>query len=575
MPILNTDIARIFNQMADILDIRGANPFRVRAYRNAARTIGNLSHSVAEMEANGDDLTSLAGIGADLAGKIHEIITTGTFSQLKELQQEIPPEVTALLDVPDLGPKRVATLYQDLGIRSLADLEDALEKGTIRQLDGFGEKLETKIRHSLQRRQADESVGRTLLARAEELTRSLVDDLGQSSEVDRIAAAGSYRRRRETVGDLDILVTGRDSRAIMDRFVAGEDVGEVIARGDTKTSVLLRNGLQVDLRLVPEECYGAALVYFTGSKAHNVAIRRIGAGQNLKINEYGVFRGDDRVAGETEAAVYQAIGLDLIPPELRENRGEIEAARRHRLPDLIRVENIRGDLQSHTDATDGKATLEEMARAARDRGYEYLAITDHSRRVTMAHGLDEKRLRRQMAAIDDLNGTFSDFRILKSIEVDILKDGSLDLPDEVLGELDLVVAAVHYHLDLPADRQTERILRALDHPYVDILAHPTGRLIGSREPAALDLERIISAAAERGCFLECNAQPERLDLNDLHCRMAREAGVKVVISTDAHTPSHLALMRFGIDQARRGWLSADDVLNTRSWNEILKLRRPR
>jgi DNA polymerase (family 10) len=375
------------------------------------------------------------------------------------------------------------------------------------------------------------------------------------------------------VGDLDILVTCRPHIGVMDRFVAYEDVTEVVAKGETRSTVLLRSGLQVDLRVVPEVSYGAALVYFTGSKAHNIAIRTMAVRKGLKINEYGVFDGDRRVAGRTEAGVYAKIGLPVVPPELREDRGEIEAALAHRLPDLVTLTDIRGDLHTHTNASDGRASIREMAEAARDAGYGYIAVTDHTQHATIAHGLDAKRLRRQIAEIDRLGSQVRGVAVLKSAEVDILADGKLDLADEVLDDLDFTVCAVHSHFNLPRAKQTERILRAMDNARFTVLAHPTGRLLGAREPYELDMERIIEGARERGCILEINAQPERLDLNDVHCRMARDAGVKVAISTDAHSPEQLGYMRFGIDQARRGWLTAGDVVNTRPLRELRGLLR--
>jgi len=384
-------------------------------------------------------------------------------------------------------------------------------------------------------------------------------------------AAGSFRRRLESVGDLDILVTGGAAADVMSAFTHYDEVQDVLSQGDTRSSVVLRSGLQVDVRVVPEESYGAALHYFTGSKAHNIAVRTRGVKLGLKLNEYGVFRGEQPVAGRTEADVYATVGLPYIEPELRENRGEIEAAASGPLPQLVTLKDLRGDLQSHTRATDGHGTLEAMAAAAQQRGLEYLAVTDHSKRVAMAHGLNGTRLRQQMAQIDRLNAKFSGFRLLKSIEVDILEDGSLDLSDDVLKDLDVVVAAVHSHFNLTREKQTERIVRALDNPCVNILAHPTGRLIGEREPYEVDLERLLLAARERGCFVEANAHPARLDLNEVHCKLAKDVGVKVAISTDAHSEADLDLLRFGVDQARRGWLTKADVLNTRPWPALQKL----
>ncbi len=569
MPITNPDVARIFNQIADLLEIQGANVFRVRAYRNAARTISDQPQSVAAMLKEGQDLAELPGIGKDLAGKIEEIVATGSLKMLAELEQEVPGELTDLLRLAQLGPRRVAILHQELGIASLDQLAEAARQGKIRGLEGFGEKMEAKIREKLERHQ--EVALRTKLAVAERAAEPLVEALKGIDGVKAVVVAGSYRRRRETVGDLDILVTGRRGAPVMDRFVDYEDVQEVVAKGKTKSTVRLRSGLQVDLRVVPEVSYGAALHYFTGSREHNVAVRRMGVKKGLKINEYGVFKKEERIAGETEEAVFAAVDLPYIEPELRENHGEIEAAQKEQLPALITLEEIRGDLHAHTQQTDGRATLEEMVEAARRLGYSFLAITEHSQSVRVARGLDRKRLEAQIDQIAAFNDSLSGFRILKGIEVDILEDGSLDLPDEVLNKLDLTVCSIHSKFGLSADKQTGRIIRAMDNPHFNILGHPSGRLIGEREPYAVDMAKIMAAALERGCFLELNAHPDRLDLNDAHCRMAKAMGLKVAISTDAHSVLGLNNMRFGIYQARRGWLGPDDVLNTRRATDLLKL----
>lgn len=409
------------------------------------------------------------------------------------------------------------------------------------------------------------------LADAVPYAEALVEYLRQVPGVERAAAAGSYRRGKDTIGDLDLLVTARLGRQVIDRFVAYPGVDSVSAKGDTKASVRLRNRLQVDLRVVPQESYGAALLYFTGNKDHNVALRQLAQQRGLKINEYGVFRGDSRVAGETEESVYQAVGLPWIPPELREGRGEIEAARANRLPQLLQQDDLKGDLHAHTNATDGRNSLVEMVEAAKRRGWQYVAITDHSRRLAMAKGFDPKRLLKQVDEIDRLNATLSGITVLKGIEVDILEDGSLDLPDGVLGRLDVVVGAVHSHFNLSSAKQTDRILRAMDRPYFTILAHPTGRLIGQRQPYEVDMARLIRQARERPCVLEVNAHPERLDLSDVHCRMAKEAGVLLAVNTDAHSTLDLDNVRYGIGQARRGWLEKADVVNSRSYPELRRL----
>jgi DNA polymerase (family X) len=571
MPIHNTDITEIFNRIADLLDLSGANPFRIRAYRNAARTIASLSRSAVDMVKKNEDLTSLPGIGKDLAGKIEEIVKTGSLTVLKELESQVPPELTSLMTLSDLGPKRVLKLHEELGIKSKEQLGELARKGKIRKLPGFGEKTERKILEALNRQKGGGDEGRVKLNVAEEITRPLLNYLRDVEGVREVEAAGSYRRKLETVGDLDILVTCKEASKIIDRFVEYEDVERVTSKGQTRSSVVLRSGFQVDLRVVPQVSYGAALHYFTGSKAHSIAVRKLAQKKGLKINEYGVFRGEKRIAGKSEQEVYQTVGVAYIEPELREDRGEVEAALKNKLPKLVTVEDIRGDLQSHTTATDGKFSLEEMAQAARDRGYQYLAITDHSKRVTMAKGLDAKRLAKQIEAIEQLNAKWKGFKLLKSCEVEILENGALDLPDNILKELDLVVGAVHYHFNLPRERQTQRIIRAMDNPYFKILAHPTGRRIGKRPPYDVDLERVMEAAKERGCFLELNAQPERLDLSDVYVKMAKDRGLKLAISTDAHSLTDLDHMRLGISQARRGWLGPEDVLNTRSWNELSQL----
>jgi len=569
MPVYNSDVARIFNQIADLLEIGGGNEYRVRAYRDAARTIATLSSSVADMVAEDEDLTELEGIGDSMAGKITEIVKTGGLKQLEEIEQRTPPALADMLNISGLGPKRVRAIYENLGVTSLEGLKAAAEQGRIRDLEGFGETIEQKIVADLAQAEAEET--RTRLDVAEELTEPLVGYLREIEGIQRVIVAGSYRRRKETVGDLDILATGRDSGHIIDRFVAYEDVAEVVSQGETRSTVMLRTGLQVDLRVVADESYGAALLYFTGSKAHNITLRNMALDQDLKINEYGVFQDEARVAGETEAEIYGLFDLPYIVPELREDRGEIEAAREGNLPQLVALEDIQGDLQMHTDASDGHNTLEEMARAAKRRGYAYIAITDHSTHVAVTQGLDAEALARRVDEIDRLNDELDGIRILKGIEVDILKDGSLDLPDEALEKLDLVIASVHVNFDLSREKQTERIIRAMDNPHFNILAHPTGRKIGERDPYEVDVERLMEAALERGCFLEINASPKRLDLDDVYCKMAKEMGLKLSISTDAHRVSELAYMRFGVGQARRGWLEPGDVLNTRPWEDLREL----
>ena len=569
MPVHNRDIAEIFNKVADLLEIEGANQFRVRAYRNAARTIENLPQSAADLVEKGEDLSQLSGIGKDLAGKVAEIVRTGELEMLKELEARTPPDLGEMMAIAGLGPKRVQALHKELGINSLADLKEAAEQEKIREVSGFGAKTEQKILKGIKELTGKKK--RFLLKEVEEIAQSLLKHLQKVKGIKDVVVAGSYRRRQETVGDLDILATCERGSQVMEALVGYEDVEEVAAQGKTRSTVILHAGLQVDLRVLAQESFGAALHYFTGSKAHNIAVRTLGVQRGLKINEYGVFQGNKRVAGKTEEEVYAKVDLPYIEPELRENRGEIEAAQKGKLPKLITLKDIRGDLHTHTKVTDGRHTLEEMAEAARERGYDYLAITNHSQRVTMTHGLDAKRLRRELEKIDRFNDSAPGIRVLKAIEVDILEDGRLDLPDEVLRELDFTVCSVHYNRNMSREQMTERILRAMDNPYFHILGHPTGRLLGRREPYEVDLEKLLETAQDYGCFMELDSQPDRLDLTDVYCKRAKEMGVKVAVSTDAHSVAELEYMRFGLGQARRGWLEADDVINTRTWGELKKL----
>ncbi|MEK7842808.1 MAG: DNA polymerase/3'-5' exonuclease PolX, partial [Pseudomonadota bacterium] len=481
----------------------------------------------------------------------------------------LPSAITELLKIPGLGPKRVKALYHDLEVQTVEQLYAAARDGRIRVLPGFGEKSELNI---LQAVEAHASQTRRFkLAVAAQYADALRAFLALAPGVTQVTVAGSFRRMRETVGDLDILVTAAAARPVIQRFIGYEEVADTLAAGTTRASVILRCGLQVDLRVVAEESYGAALHYFTGSKAHNIAVRRLAQKRGLKINEYGVYRGKTRIAGETEESVYAAVGLSYIPPELRENRGEIALAQAGRLPQLLELGDLRGDLHVHTKATDGHNTLREMALAGKAYGFEYLAITEHSRRLSVAHGLDPLRLARQCEEIDRLNEELEGITLLKGIEVDILEDGSLDLPDEVLAQLDLVLGAVHSKFELTRVKQTERILRAMAHPHFTMLAHPSGRLIQQRAPYDVDMPRIIREARSRGCFLELNAHPERLDLLDSYCQMAKEEGVLVSVNSDAHSTFDFANLRFGIGQARRGWLEKQNTLNTRPLGELRSL----
>jgi DNA polymerase (family 10) len=565
VPVQNAEIVKMFDQAAELLEIQGENPFRVRAYRRAARTIDGLPQSITSMLSAGADLSELPGIGKDLAGKIAGIVDTGHFALLDALKKKLPGELGEIAALPGLGPKRTKLLYDKLKVRTLDDLRRVVKLGRLRKIRGFGPTIANKLSEALEKPSAQP---RFKLSAAEAEAEALVRFLHDGG---RVVVAGSYRRRRDTVGDLDVVVTAKDWAAVGDKLARYENVANVLAHGPTRTTVVLRSGLQVDVRAVPEESYGAALLYFTGSQAHNIALRSLANEHGWKLNEYGLFAGKRRIAGATEEEVYKKLGLAFIAPELREDRGEIAAAKENKLPKLVSVSDIRGDLHVHSDWTDGTTTIAAMAAGAQALGYEYVALTDHSRRVTMVHGLDSRRLSRQIREIDRLNENLRGFTILKGIEVDILKDGRLDLPDSILSRLDLVVAAVHSFFDLPRQAQTDRVVRAMENRQVSILAHPTGRLLGVREPYDIDMDRIVAVARDCRCYLEINAEPDRLDLNDIHAHVAKAMDVKLAISTDAHSVNAFKYMRFGVDQARRAWLTADDVLNTRSLAELRKL----
>ncbi len=570
MPVHNQDIASVFDEIADLLELRQDNPFRIRAYRRAAQTVRGQSRELRDMVAEGRDLRKLPGIGEELAAKIVEILETSRCAALEKLRKQVPRGLEDLLHLPGLGPARVRQLRKELRITSLAGLRSAIEKGRLQQLKGFGPKLEQRIAEAI----ANPVTGRrTLRTVAEQYARSLVEHLQRVEGVRQVEIAGSYRRGLATVGDLDLLVAASRPAAVMEAFTGYDEVASVLSAGTTRSSIRLASGLQVDLRIVPRASYGAALHYFTGSKAHNIHVRRLGQRKGLKINEYGVFKGKERVAGATEKSVFASVGLPWIEPELREDRGEIEAARAGRLPKLVRLEDLRGDLHAHTDATDGTAPLAEMARAARDAGLAYLAVTDHSRYLGAYRGLDVERLAHQCEMIDALNERLQGITLLKGLEADILEDGTLAFPDDALASLDLVVGAVHSHFGLSRRKQTDRLLRAIEGPHFSILAHPAARLIGERAPVDFDLERVIAACAARGCFLELNSQPQRLDLEDTACQLAAEHGVAVSIASDAHRPDDFALLAGGVTEARRGWLEPGDVLNARPLAALRNLLR--
>jgi DNA polymerase (family X) len=567
----NADIARQLSEVADLLEISAANPFRVRAYRNAARTVADHPDPLDDLVRGGAfDLTNLPGIGGGIAKEITALIETGTLPQRQELAAQVPPGLLEILRIPGLGPKRVKLFHDQLHVNSVADLKRALEAGQLAGLGGFGPKLLEKIREGVAAGASAES--RMVLHEAEQYANAIVQFLKAGGGIDAIEVAGSFRRRKETIRDLDIVVSCANPPAVIARFGKFGDVTHVASQGDTRSTVRLSGGLQVDLRVVEPAAFGAALQYFTGSQAHNIELRKIAQAKKLKLNEYGLYRGNRSIAGRTEQEVYAALGLDWIPPELREDRGEIALAKKHSLPDLISLEQIRGDLQMHTDASDGKGTMAEMVEAARSLGYAYIAITDHSKRMSMA-GLQIDELRAQWKQIDTLNSRLRGFRVLKSVEMDILESGKLDLPDDVLAEADYVVATIHYGLKQSEQQLTERLLRAIENRWVDAIGHPTGRRLPSRPSYPLDFDVVATAAARAKCLLEINGS-ERLDLPDTLAAAAKVHGVRFVLSTDAHIPRELGFMRFAVSVARRAGLTAADVLNTRPLPEFLKgLRR--
>jgi DNA polymerase (family X) len=566
----NRGIAEIFTEIADILDIQGENPFRVRSYRNAARTLLDMSQSVQALVRAGKDLEEIPGIGKSIHEKVEEILATGKCNLLEELHAKVPSGLTELLKLEGLGPKKAKVLYEELGVDSVDRLEKAAKAGRLRHLPGMGLKTEEKLLKSIEHFQA--GIGRFKLSVGFHYAQELLKALEKTPGLKRLDVAGSLRRRKETIGDLDILAICGKGCQVMDRFTEYEEVAEVLSKGETKSSVRLQGGLQVDLRALEQESYGAALHYFTGSKAHNVAIRERAKDLGLKISEYGVFRAQNekRLAGSREEDIFKAVGLPWIPPELREDNGEIQAAEKGKLPQLIETEDIRGDLQMHTVATDGKNSILEMAEKAIQMGYAYMAITDHSQAVRVAGGLDEKKLAKHLKEIEKVNGKMKGFRILKGVEVDIMGDGSLDLKDDILKECEVVLASVHSRFNMEEGEMTRRIIKAIKNPHVHILAHPTGRLILEREAYKVNLKEVIQAAIDHGVILEINAYPDRLDLRDVDARLAKEMGAKLAINTDAHSAQQMELMRFGVFTARRGWVEAKDVVNTRPLEELLK-----
>ncbi|MGB5296017.1 MAG: DNA polymerase/3'-5' exonuclease PolX [Thermoanaerobaculia bacterium] len=583
----NVEIAQVLSQMADLLDIQDANPFRVRAYRNAARLVDGHAKPMRKLVEEESDLTQLPGIGKEMARHIHELIETAGLSALDELAEKIPRSLIDVIELPGVGPKKAKKLWKELGIETVDELEQRAEAGDVAALDGFGEKSQQKILIGIEQFRQHRS--RFKLVEADLLVTPLLEYLQESPEIERLEVAGSYRRRVETVGDIDLLAIASSAETVMDRFTSYSKVTQVQLSGSTRGRVSLQSGLEVDLRILTEPSYGAGLVYFTGSKEHNIKLRKRALERGLRLSEYGVFReeGEDQevsgerdpwagelIAARSEEDVYAAVELPWIAPELREDRGEVEAAAKGELPVLLELTDMKGDLQMHSTWSDGKNSIEEMVAACAARGYEYMALTDHSKALAMTGGLDAKRIREQWEEIEEVQARHPEIRILRSQEVDILADGSLDQDDDVLEELDLVVISVHSRFELPATEQTARVLAALQHPQVDILAHPTGRLINRRPPFELQLDEVLHCAKDNGVVVELNAHPERLDLKDTHLMLAREMGLKVAISTDAHRVRDLDLMHYGVEQARRAWLSKSDVVNAMSLKKFLQSMSP-
>jgi DNA polymerase (family 10) len=567
----NQQIAVVFNEIASLLELKGENPFRIRAYQRAALTIGGLARDAAGMA--DAELRALPGIGPDLVGKIREFLDTGRVNTLEELLREIPAGLLDILRVPGVGPKTAKMLHEKAGVGSLGELERLTREGKLAGLPGIQKKTEENIRKGIDMLRRGRE--RHPLGRARPVAEEIVRALRAKAPMGRIAVAGSIRRWKETVKDIDIVATSVKPEKVMAAFTGLPMVREVLARGTTKSSLLTGDGIQVDLRVVEEESFGAALQYFTGSKEHNIRLREMASRAGLKINEYGVFRESDgkRIGGKQEGEIYKALGLPFIPPELREDGGEIEAAADGSLPRLVTLEEIRGDLHVHTNWSDGGHDLDVLVRAAKRKGYQYIAVTDHSKGLGVAHGLDERRLREQIAQIDEANRSLKGFRVLRGVEVDIRGDGILDLPDDLLGELDIVVASIHSGFRQSREKITARLLSAMRNPVVSVIAHPSGRLIGERDPYDVDMEAIFREAAVCGVAMEINAYPARLDLSDQHVRMARRYGIPLIVSTDAHITAHFDYMEYGVAIARKGWAVAGDVLNTLPCRSLLKRLR--
>jgi len=567
----NTEFAKIFWEIAEFLELKNENRFRIRAYQKAARNIEALSENLEDIYKKGGikALEEVPGIGEGIAEKVENIIKTGKLPQHDKLLAQFPKSFITLMGTPGLGPKTAILLYKKLKIDSLEKLKKFAKAGKLRGLPGFGAKKEENILKGIELKERVK--GRFLISEALAYAEPIVESLKKLKEVDQILPAGSLRRWQETIGDIDILVTSKNPEKVVNTFTSLPQVDRILAKGPTKSSVILKNGMQADVRVVEPNTFGAAAHYFTGSKQHNIEIRTLGVKKGLKISEYGIFKGKKRIGGKEEVDVFKAVGLPFIPPELRQGTGEIEAARKGKLPKLIELSDIRGDLQMHSKYSDGANTIEEMVEKAKKLGYEYIAITDHTKSTRVAGGQTEKEVLKELAYIDKLNSKLKGFRIIKGAEVDILPDGSLDYPDSVLKELEVVIAAIHSNFKMEKAKMTRRIIKAFQNQYVNILSHPTGRLIGVRDPYEVDMEEIIKAAKDTGTYLEINSFPERLDLCDIHAKRAKEEGVLISIDTDAHSAIQLEYIKYGVMTARRGWLEKKDVVNAQPIDKLLKL----
>ena len=563
----NRELADLFEKMANVLEFKGENPFKISAYRRASRIIGDLTQDIGEIAEQGE-LRNIPGIGEGMAEKIVEYLKTGKISKFEEARKGVPDELIAIMDIPGMGPKTLSMFHKEKGINNLSQLEKAVEDGSLMGLFGIGEKKIENIKRGILL--LKQSKGRMNLGVAFPVAKRIVEALRQKTGSKKIEWAGSLRRMRENIGDIDILATGPDKEKIVETFTHLPEVKEVLALGETKASVIVEGGTQVDLRVVEEDSYGAALQYFTGSKGHNIRLRGIAKAKGIKINEYGVFKGKRKIGGKEENDVYRVLGMDWIDPELREDRGEIEVAQKGQLPKLVQEAEIKGDLHVHSKWSDGTSSIEEIAKAAQKKGYQYVAICDHSKSLRIAHGLDDSRRTEQIEEIDRVNEKLKGFRILKGAEVDILTDGKLDMSEELLEKLDIVVGAVHSGFKQNREKMTKRIVRALSNPLLSTLAHPSGRLLGARDPYEVDMDELMEAAKRYSKAIEINATFERLDLDDIHCHKAKEMGIRLTIGTDSHHLDQLWMMSLGVAVARRGWLETKDVLNTLSLKEILK-----